>query len=270
MKNYLDKFILKNKKAFIFGGCGLLGKEIAEIFVAAGANTFVFDNDVSQGKKLERKFHKKKFEFIKANIADLKNIDINFKKFMKNFGCPDIFINCSYPVTKDWNKSSFTHNSLKSLRENVDMHLNSYAWWGYKICDQMKKKKIRGSVVLFSSIYGVLAQNMNIYRNTGMSENMNYSVIKGGITNFSKQLASYYGKNGIRVNAICPGGITGHIKGSKKKQSKKFVDNYSNQVPLKRLASSDEIAYAVLFLSSDASSYVTGTNFMVDGGWSAI
>lgn len=270
MKNFIDKFKLKNKKAFIFGGCGLIGKEIAKSFVEAGANTFVFDNNVLQGKNIEKKFPKKKFKFIEINLADLKNIDINFKKFMKNFGCPDIFVNCSYPITKDWSKSSFIENNLKSLRENVDIHLNSYAWWGHKICEEMKRKKIKGSVVLFSSIYGVLAQNMNIYKNTDMNENMNYSIIKGGITNFSKQLASYYGKNGIRINAICPGGISGHVKGSKKGQNIKFIKNYSKQVPLQRLASADEIASAVLFLSSNASSYITGTNFMVDGGWSAI
>ena len=124
--------------------------------------------------------------------------------------------------------------------------------------------------MLLSSIYGILGQNMNIYKNTKMSENMNYSIIKGGITNFARQLASYYGKNGIRVNALCPGGISGHVKGSKNKQSIKFIKNYSDQCPLQRLAKVDEIAYAILFLCVDASSYITGTNFMVDGGWSAI
>ena len=269
-KNYLDKFSLKNKKAYIFGGCGLIGKEITNIFIAAGAKTYVFDSNYIVGKKLEKKFKKKNFTFIKANIANTKIINTNFNRYIKNFGCPDIFVNCSYPITKDWAKSSFKKNTLKSLRKNIDIHLNSYTWWGHKICEQMKKNKIKGSVVLLSSIYGILAQNMNVYKNTKMSENMNYSIIKGGITNFARQLASYYGKNGIRINALCPGGITGHIKGSKNQQSKKFIKNYSDQCPLQRLATVDEIAYAILFLSVDASSYITGTNFMVDGGWSAI
>ena len=103
-----------------------------------------------------------------------------------------------------------------------------------------------------------------------MRENMNYSVIKGGITNFSRQLASYYGKDGIRVNAICPGGISGHVKGSSKKQNIKFIKNYSMNCPLSRLGTAQEVAFSVLFLSSDASSYIPGTSFMVDGGWSAI
>ena len=123
---------------------------------------------------------------------------------------------------------------------------------------------------MLSSIYGLLAQNKEIYKNTNMSENMNYSIIKGGVINFSRQLASYYGKHGVRINTLSPGGIIGHVKGINKKQDKKFLDRYKEICPLKKLATPDEIAYSTLFLASDASSYITGTNFIVDGGWSII
>ncbi len=269
-KTILNKFSLNNKKAFIFGGCGLIGSKVASIFTEAGANTFVFDNDKKTGKRLEKKFNASNFKYIHSDISNIKTIDNKFKNFMKSYGCPNIFVNCSYPITKDWVHSTFSKNTIKSLKKNVEIHLDSYVWWSHKICKEMKKRKIKGSIVLFSSIYGVLGQNMSIYKKTSLRENMNYSVIKGGITNFSKQLASYYGKNGIRVNAICPGGISGHVKGSKKKQDKKFVKNYSDNNPLNRLGTAEEVALSVLFLSSEASSYITGTSFMVDGGWSAI
>ena len=103
-----------------------------------------------------------------------------------------------------------------------------------------------------------------------MKENLTYSLIKGGIINFTRQMASYYGKNNIRVNTVCPGGIAGHVADLSSKQSKQFVKNYSNQVPLKRLGNSEEVASTILFLSSSASSYITGTTIMVDGGWTAI
>ena len=83
-------------------------------------------------------------------------------------------------------------------------------------------------------------------------------------------MASYYGKNNIRVNTVCPGGIVGPVADLSSKQSKQFVKNYSNQVPLKRLGNSEEVASTILFLSSSASSYITGTTIMVDGGWTAI
>ena len=86
----------------------------------------------------------------------------------------------------------------------------------------------------------------------------------------TKQLASYYGQSGIRVNIICPGGIEGNVKGKKIKQPLNFMKNYSKQSPLRRLGKPEEIAPSALFLSSEASSYITGTIFLVDGGWTSI
>ena len=82
-------------------------------------------------------------------------------------------------------------------------------------------------------------------------------------------MASYYGKYGIRVNTISPGGLLGHVKG-KKKQDKKFIQNYADKVPLGRLGNAKEIAYSAIFLASDAASYITGSNLIIDGGWTAI
>ena len=103
-----------------------------------------------------------------------------------------------------------------------------------------------------------------------VKKKISHVLFLGGIINFSRQLASYYGKFGLRVNTISPGGIIGHVKGSAKTQNKKFLKRYTDLCPLKRLASSTEIASSALFLASDASSYITGTNFVVDGGWSII
>ena len=128
----------------------------------------------------------------------------------------------------------------------------------------MKKRKIKGSIIQLSSIYGVVAQDLTIYKGTNMRENMTYSVIKGGINNLTKQMASYYGKYQIRCNALCPGGI------EEKKHNSKFLKNYKNKVPLKRFCKSTDVAASALFLASEASSYITGSTIMVDGGWTII
>ena len=99
---------------------------------------------------------------------------------------------------------------------------------------------------------------------------MSYSIIKGGITNFTRQMAAYYGRNNIRVNTICLGGVEGHVKGSTTTQPKKFLAKYRKLTPLQRLAKPEDAAFAALFLASDASSYITGTTLMVDGGYSII
>jgi len=270
MKNYLNNFSLKGKKAFIFGGCGLIGEKVCEAFLSAGAKVNVLDFDNKKGIKLKKKYKKFKLNYNYFDLSNLTALDNSLNKLFKNYGCPDIFVNCSYPVTKDWKLSTFKNNNLNILRKNIDINLNSGSWLAFQICEKMKKKKIKGSVILFGSIYGFLGQNMNLYKNTTMGENMNYSIIKGGTINFSRQLASYYGRFGLRINTICPGGIKGHVKGSAKGQDKKFLKRYTELCPLKRLGFSEDVANSALFLASDASSYITGTSFVVDGGWSII
>lgn len=266
IKNYFKKFSLKSKNAFVIGGSGLIGSEIVEALLSASATVINLD------KKKSTKSYKniKRYRYNYFEINNLEFIDKEISDIFKKFGCPDIFINCSYPATEDWNQSSFSKNTISKLRQNIDLHLNSYTWLSHKVCEKMKKMKKRGSIIMLSSIFGVVAQNLQIYKNTGMNENMNYSIIKGGINNFTKQLASYYGSYGIRVNSVCPGGIIGHVKGSKAKQNIKFLKNYSKNCPLGRLGKPDEVASSVLFLASEASSYITGTLFLVDGGWTVI
>jgi NAD(P)-dependent dehydrogenase (short-subunit alcohol dehydrogenase family) len=268
MKKKLRLPDLRNKKVFIIGGSGLIGHEIVKLLLENYA--FVINLDIADKKKKLKQQQLKNYYFQKFDISDLENLDNNIEKIVKKFGCPNIFINSSYPVTANWNLSSFKKNRIYNLRKNVDIHQNTYCWSAHKICKKMKEKKIRGSIILLNSIYGFLAQNMSIYKNTNIEENMNYSIIKGGILNFSRQLASYYGNDGIRINSICSGGVKGHIKGTLKIQDKRFIKNYSRNCPLGRLALPEEVANSVLFLASNASSYITGTSLIVDGGWSVV
>ena len=146
------------------------------------------------------------------------------------------------------------------MRKNIDIHLNSYIWIAKLAADYMKENKKTGSIILTSSIYGLKAQDLNLYKGTEMSENLTYGVIKAGIIQGSKQMASYYGQFNIRVNTICPGGV------QDKNLNKKFMSRYSIKTPLKRMAAPSDLVGVYLFLSSDLSSYITGQVLMVDGG----
>jgi len=262
--NYTKKFNLKNKFAIVLGGSGLLGSEVCKALKQFGSQ--VLNLDLINNHDLS----KKEISFSKLDLKNLKLCEKKIEKIIKIYGVPDIFINCSYPRTKNWGKISFESADIKSLKKNIDLHLNSYIWIARVIAEKMKKFNVKGSIIQFGSMYGLVGQNMNIYEKTKMKENLAYSAIKGGIINNSKLMASYYGKYNIRVNTICPGGIAGHVAGLTNTQSKIFVRNFNKQVPLKRMGTSDEIAAAVLFLASDASSYITGTSLIVDGGWTAI
>ena len=133
IKNYLDKFSLRGKKAFIIGGCGLIGSKISEALLSASAEVFVFDNNRIKGKFFQKKFLHKKYNYIYFDLKNLRQADQKMKNFLKKYGCPDIFVNCSYPSTKDWKLSSFSKNKLSILRKNIDIHLNSHTWLSFKI-----------------------------------------------------------------------------------------------------------------------------------------
>lgn len=263
MIKFKNIFDLKNKKVFIFGGAGLIGSSLSEALNNFGSELIVFDS--KKNHKLDTKI-----KYVNFDISDLDNLNKNLQSIINKFGCPDVFINCTYPKTNKWLQSSRKNIKLKTLRDNVDIHLNSYSWTAYFFCEQMRKNKIKGSIIQFSSIYGILAQNLELYKKTSITENLNYSIIKGGIVNFSRQLASVYGKYKIRVNSICPGGIEDKSISKKNLQSKIFINNYIKQCPLKKMATPEDIIGPTIFLASNASSYITGSTLMVDGGWSII
>ena len=160
--------------------------------------------------------------------------------------------------------------TLKSFRENVDIHMNSYAWLARLAAESMIKNENGGSIIQLGSIYGILGQDLTVYEGTEMHENMTYAAIKGGITNLTRQMASYYGQFEIRVNNLSPGGLLGHVAGKSDTQNPNFVKQYSKKTPIRRLGKAEEVASTALFLASEASSYITGATIMVDGGWTAI
>jgi NAD(P)-dependent dehydrogenase (short-subunit alcohol dehydrogenase family) len=258
----------ETQKVFIFGGAGLIGSEISKLFAKSNFRVTILDIDDSKiSEQLETD------ENINFQYFDVSNIDQcedSYKAILQKYGCPDVFINSSYPRTKDWGLASFKDITLKSFRENIDIHLNTYAWLAKLTADEMVSSKIKGSIVLLGSIYGVVGQDISIYENTPLTENMTYATIKGGITNLTRQMASYYGQFGIRVNTLCPGGLAGHVAGKSDGQDPIFVENYCKKVPLRRLGTADEVASVALFLGTQASSYVSGATIMVDGGWTAI
>ena len=129
-----------------------------------------------------------------------------------------------------------------------------------------------GVIVQTSSMYGLIAPDQRIYEGSQymgcqMNSPASYTVSKAAVIGLTKYLAAYWGQKGVRVNSISPGGV---INKENNLQNKNFIKNYSKRVPIKRMAKSSEIANAVLFLCSDLSSYMNGSNLVVDGGWTAI
>lgn len=253
--NYRNLFSCNGKIAVVTGGAGLLGREIVRGLRDSGAKVYLADIAQAKAKKI---ISGKGIKYISLDVTNENSIKLCFDKIEQENGRIDILVNCAYPRTSDWGLK-FEKVSFGSWKKNIDSQLG-----GYFLCCQIvagiMRKRHKGVIINFASIYGVTAPDFSIYKGTTMTTPVAYSAIKGGLINFTKYLAAYYGKDNVRVNAVSPGGIFD-------KQPRSFVDKYSKKTPLGRMGKPSDIVGAVVFLASDAASYVTGHNLMVDGGW---
>jgi len=242
---------LAGKVVVITGGNGLLGKEIVDYLKKSEVRVFNLDINHS----LEDSYN------IKTDVTDESSVRKAIDAIVEKYQNIDGWINNAYPRTADWGVN-VEEVKMESWRKNVDLQLNAYFMCCKCVLEKMKKQQF-GSIVNMSSIYGIVAPDFQVYKNTQMTMPVAYSAIKAGIINFTKYLAAYYGPFNVRVNSVSPGGI---FDG----QPKQFVEQYEEKVPLRRMGKPGDIAPAVAFLISDDSSYVTGHNLVVDGGWTAI
>jgi NAD(P)-dependent dehydrogenase (short-subunit alcohol dehydrogenase family) len=264
LDKYLDKFLLKNKIIYLTGAAGLIGREASRALASMKAKVILLDIDETKGKQLEMEIRKRGgsayFEYF--DISELDKIEKNVKELIEKYEGINGWVNSAYPKTEDWS-NSIENLKLDSWRKNIEIHLNAYAWVSRIACLKMRELKDKGSLVNISSIYGIRGCDFTIYNGTNMTTPMAYPCIKAGIINLTRYLASYFGKDGIRVNTICPGGIFNH-------QNAIFVKNYESRVPLRRMGRPEDVASVIVFLCSDASDYITGETIIVDGGWTAI
>uniref|UniRef100_UPI004048EA23 SDR family oxidoreductase n=1 Tax=Algoriphagus sp. TaxID=1872435 RepID=UPI004048EA23 len=244
--------LMKDKIVIITGGSGLLGQEmIADVRRKGG---IAINADLNVETNLDN-------GEISIDITDDESIKIGVDLILSRFKRIDGLVNNAYPRTEDWGQK-FEDVIPDSWRKNIDMQLNSTFVFCQKVLKVMLTQK-KGAIVNIASIYGVVGNDFTIYEEYGGTSPAAYSAIKGGVINFSRYLASYYGCNGIRVNCVSPGGIFDN-------QHPSFITRYESKVPMKRLGRPDDIAPAVTFLLSEEAKYITGQNLMVDGGWTCI
>lgn len=245
---------LKDKVIILTGAGGLIGRESLKHLVKNGARVIAVDVN---------RFESDAELFLTNDITEPVEIDNLLKMVITKFGRIDGLVNLAYPRTKDWG-AKFEDISYDSWSKNVDMQLSAVFYICQKVIDIMKNQNT-GSIVNIASIYGVVGNDFTLYEEYGGTSPAAYAAIKGGVINFSRYLASYNGKYNIRVNCVSPGGVL-----DEKNQNPSFIKRYSEKSPLKRLGNPVEMAPAISFLLSDDSSFITGHNLMVDGGWTAI
>ncbi|MFX0088053.1 MAG: SDR family oxidoreductase [Candidatus Hodarchaeota archaeon] len=270
-----DLFNLDYKVAVVIGGNGYLGKEFCKVLLEYEATVYCCDNNIKETadiSDLKKKFPDK-FKLLEVDATNKKSLENLREMILKREKTIDILINTATMKGNDF-YLPFEEVSLEGWNIGIQGNLTIPFLTVQTFIPIMKKQK-RGSIINISSHYGVVGNDQRIYIGSNLHElyvkdsphitrvfsHGVYNASKGGLINFTRYLAAYYGEYNIRVNCISPGGI--FYEG----ENEVFVKKYSEKVPLARKAKKDEINGAIIFLASDASSYVTGHNLIIDGGY---
>lgn len=265
-----DLFSLKEKTAIVTGALGLLGKQHCIALAEAGANVIVCDLNENNCRNFAETLPILGTG-IGTDISEIKSVRDLKTRVISKFGKIDILVNNAAINDMFENPSlaaelsMFENYPLDMFRKSIDVNVI-----GTFICSQVLGTEManvgKGSIINIASTYGVVAPDQSIYKDEKGTQKFYksaaYPVTKGAVISFTKFLAAYWGSKGVRVNSLSPGGVENN-------QDSFFINNYSKKTPLGRMAHPDDYKGALVFLASDASSYMTGANLIVDGGWTA-
>jgi len=266
-------FDVKHKNIVLTGASGTLGSQYSHFLSAAGANMILVDLDDKKNKMLEKQIVKKYHTKCKSYLADISNkeeIKNISSKIISEFGTIDGLINnagFTSTFAKKQTKSyvtSFEEFPLELWNKTLAVNLTGVFLCSQEFGKVMAKRK-KGVIINIASHYGLIGADQRIYGKSGLNLSASYAASKAGIVNLTRYLASYWRKKNIRVNTLTPGGVF-----NRKHHSREFVKKYSERTILNRMANENEYNGAILFLISDASSYMTGGNLVIDGGWTAL
>jgi len=263
-KTYNNLFSMKNKTVVIFGGTGKLGLQFEKILSIYGAKVYLLDKKIKKNNN--------KVNYYKCNVESKESINFAYKKVIKKEKKIDVVIYNVYSKPSEYYKN-FEDYNLKTWKKVSDSNLTGAFLASQLAIKNFLKDRAGGNIIFLSSTYGLVVPDPNIYKGLKPKTNIYggkfslntpaaYSTTKSGIIGLSKYIATNYGKYNIRSNVLSPGGVYDN-------QESIFVKKYKLKVPLNRMGKWSDYDGAILFLASDASSYMTGSNLIVDGGWTA-
>lgn len=273
--NILENYRLDRQVIIITGGAGLLGEQYASAIAQAGGTAVIADIDKERALEVAGRVTLSTSEEtmgLYIDVTDKDSVTAMVKQVLKKFKRIDGLVNnagIDPKFEKDQAKShtdSFEDYPLELWNKSLEVNLTGMFLCAQAVAPAMLKQG-KGSIVNISSTYGLVGPDQRLYQKNDLKtaksfKPVAYSVSKSGVLGFTKYLAAYYAGKNIRVNTLTPGGVyNGH--------DKEFLKQYSGRTPLGRMAKQDEYNGAIVFLLSDASSYMTGSNLIIDGGWTA-
>lgn len=272
----LDSYELTGRTALITGAAGLLGPQHAAALLAAGARVVLTDINTKALDKtasdLRKHFGEHMVLDVAMDVTDEARISMVCSELAEDLRITVLINNAAVnpPVNDDIGKqfTRLEHFSLRDWNDHIAVGLTG-AFLTAKVFGTRMAKEGRGVILNIASDLSVIAPDQRIYRSEGVPEELqpvkpvSYSVVKAGLIGLTRYLASYWADRGVRVNALSPGGVFND-------QPAEFVKKLTDLIPMRRMANVDEYRAAVLFMCSDASSYMTGQNVILDGGRSIV
>ncbi|MBS1910978.1 MAG: SDR family oxidoreductase [Bacteroidetes bacterium] len=269
-------FSLRGKVAIVTGGVGLIGRRHCEALLGAGASVIVTDLNDAQCQTFAEELRSglgddqaERAIGIGGDITDPHAVRHLLEQTLAIHGRVDVLVNNAAindmveSPASGADLSRFENYPLEMFRRSLDVNVT-----GTFLCSQIVGAEMArcgyGSIINVASTYGVVAPDQSLYRRADGTQTFYksavYPVTKGAVISFTRFLAAYWGTAGVRVNTLSPGGV-------ENAQDAHFIHEYERRTPLGRMASAGDYQGALLFLASDASSYMTGANLIVDGGW---
>jgi NAD(P)-dependent dehydrogenase (short-subunit alcohol dehydrogenase family) len=271
----LDKFNLKDRVAIVTGGGGQLGFEFCKTLAEAGASVVAADLNMDLASKTASRLTDSGYSAMAfpLDVTRLESTREMVAETVKQFGRLDVLVNSAAldpkfdpdAASKGIAPGAFEDYPLDQWNAALNVNLTGMFLVTQSCVKQMVAQGKKGSIINICSTYGLNGPDQRIYVKDGKRvafKPVYYTTTKAGVMGFTKYLAAYYAETEIRVNALTPGGVYNN-------HEEYFVKNYSAKTILGRMAKKDEMNGALLFLASEASSYMTGNNVIVDGGWTA-
>lgn len=265
-----DLFRMDGKVAVVTGGTGILGRGYCRALAESGAEVVIADIDQQACDALATRLADETGAKVRGMAVDLSSEAsiVNWAKAILNAcGRVDVLMNNAAAKAEGF-FAPLEKYSLKTWNDVMAVNVNAVFLAVRELGPGMAQRG-QGSIINVSSIYGVVGPDQRIYEGSwyedlggAINTPMIYSATKGAVVAMTRYLATYWGPKGVRVNCLTPGGVASG-------QNEEFDRRYSSRVPMGRMAKADEMIGALLYLASDASSYVNGQNIVVDGGWTA-
>lgn len=256
-----ELFSLQGKTTLITGATGYLGQPMARALAEAGANVIVSSRVLEKAEELARSLPvsgSARHFGIQLDQMEESLLEQGFQSALACTGNIDVLVNNgNEPLGRDW-----TNVTAAEFRRQLD-NLTGYFLLARMFRNHVVERQASGSLILLGSMYGLVGSYPEAYEDICTASPVSYHAMKGGVVQMNRHLAVYWAKDRIRVNCLCPGPFPPEYV------DRQLVERLETKSPMRRMGLPSEVKGAVVFLASDASSYMTGQNLVIDGGWTA-